>query len=111
MSVKQRKMTRDEMIARLDRLVVGTRIRLSDNKIYKVLGFAQFNAKLHRRDMNILEEGLPETYEVEGKYLAAGRVLTFSNIKHVSWLAIPSDMARFEILSDEQSSEKKEEIA
>lgn len=89
-------MTRDEMIRKLHSLRVGTKIRYK-GKVYTVMGISGSSGKLHRRDLGLLEEGKPETYEIEGKYLAAGKMLPCSNIEHYTWYARPMNM-HFEII-------------
>lgn len=80
------KMTREAMIERLNSITVGSKM-VWQGKTYTVIGIRDCGGKLCRRDIGILEDGKPETYEVPGKYLAAGRMIQFSNIKHRSLLA------------------------
>lgn len=92
------KMTREQMIEKLDSLKAGTKIR-KDGKVYTVFGIGTLGGKLHRRDMNLLEEGKPATYEhtIDMKYRNGGKVIACSNLEHRSWYATKMYMD-FEII-------------
>lgn len=91
------KMTRVEMTEKLMGLQKGVRVQ-REGKIYRVLSAKDQGGKLCRRDVRFLEEGKPETYETPGKYLAAGRMITLSNVQFETLYARPMDMEKFEVI-------------
>lgn len=93
----KQKATREQLIELLMSLHVGSKIRWR-GKIYTVLGISAPSGKLCRRDIGLLEDGLPETYMVPGKYLAAGTMIEMSNIEHQTLYAQRSSID-FEIVS------------
>jgi hypothetical protein len=85
------RMTREEMIEKLDSLHEGARVQWQ-GKTWTVYGIGNPSGKLHRRDMNLLEEGKPAYYEVEGKFLAAGKMIECSNLHFRTLYAQPMYM-------------------
>lgn len=85
------KMTRTEMVEKLMSLHTGSRVQWQ-GKTYTVIGISSPSGKLCRRDTNWLEDGKPETYYVEGKYLAKGKMIEMSNVAFRSLYAQPMYM-------------------
>lgn len=90
------------MIEKLMLLHIGSRLR-RQGKVYTVRYVKNCGGKLCRRDMGLLEDGKPETFLVEGRYHAAGRMLEFSNVQHCSWYA-RKEFMDFEIINDEMAA-------
>jgi hypothetical protein len=79
-------MTRQEMVAKLNSLKAGMMIEKA-GKLYDVRYVSEPTGKLHKTVVVLLEEGRPEKEMVEGKYLAAGRMLEVTNIIRYEWFA------------------------
>lgn len=82
------KMTRDEMIEKLDSLYEAMHIRYS-GKTYQVTGIVRVSATgKHRTDVLLLEVGKPAT---EQKFIRfgprKGEAYTASNVEYYSWYA------------------------
>jgi hypothetical protein len=92
------KMTRQQMIEKLMSLHPGAKVRWQ-NKTYIVMSVEDCGGKLCRRDMSWLEEGMPDTYYIPGKYLAAGKIIECTNRVYRSLLARSGDMD-FEIIAE-----------
>ena len=93
------RITRKQMIEKLMSLRLGTKVR-QDGKTYTIVYLNDCGGKLHRIDIGWLEDGKPATYLEPGKYLAAGKMLEFSNVQHHTLYARRSDMLSFEIISE-----------
>lgn len=52
----------------------------SNGKTYEVKHIRKVSEKINRHVLTVLEVGKPEEYQVEGKFLAAGQIITLSNL-------------------------------
>jgi len=101
--MKKTTLTRDEMIARLDALTPGTKIRWAQYpvRVFEVLHVEQCGGELHRIDVTLLEVGKPESTLVPGICLLKGQMVEHDNRRFTTWYARKSDMANFEIVAEE----------
>ena len=79
-------MTRQEMIEKLNQIEKGKTIT-RNGKTYRVIYANPQGGKLNRIDVGLLENGLSQTYTAEGRFLAAGKTITISNVEHCTWYA------------------------
>lgn len=92
-ATKTKKLTRDEMRARLMDLQEGDIIRYtvpgrSEAKLFTILGLTRFDGALCKTRLGMLEVGKPETYMSEIKYgPRKGEPLEMSNIICTEWYA------------------------
>ncbi len=105
------RLTREQMRAKLLSLHVGDIIdrREYNGRIvrYEVLAVTPHPEQaLCRTEIGLLEVGKPETYEVPGKFLAAGKMLTMSNIVTGPWYA-QQDYMHFEKVQPSVSTEEE----
>lgn len=91
------KMTRTQMIEKLQQLHVGSRVQWQGS-LYTVMSIIDQGGKLCRRDMSWLEDGKRDEYFVPGKYLAEGKMIECTDRIYRSLMAYPSHMD-FEIIA------------
>lgn len=82
-----KRMTQAQMVEKLMALQAGSKIE-QGGKMYDVLAVKQHpEMKTCKTTIALLEEGKPETYMVEGKYLAADKMIEMSNVQRYEWYA------------------------